>query len=134
MNKLKVLLLWAVFSLWVLVLIAASLVPDSLLVGDFLGNQSGSRLVEHAVAYFIGALMCFYSFRLIGIRFVLLAGMGVFLFGVIFEVVQIWIPYRTFNPKDMVANGVGAGLFMIIWSSFFIYQKYKASTFDKTAN
>ena len=123
MNKLKVLLLWAVFSLWVLVLIAASLVPDSLLVGDFLGNQSGSRLVEHAVAYFIGAVLCFYSFKFEGIIYVILTGAGIFLFGAIFEVVQLWLPYRSFNPVDMVANGVGVGVFIIVWSVVLFFSK-----------
>lgn len=75
---------------------------------------SSSRAEVHAAAYFIGALLCFYSFRLEGIGFVILAGIGVFLFGVLFEVIQIWIPYRTFNPMDIVDNGAVVSLFVIM--------------------
>ena len=37
---------------------------------------SSSRAEVHAAAYFIGAVLCFYSFRLEGIGFVVLAGIG----------------------------------------------------------
>ena len=32
---------------------------------------------------------------------------SLFLLGVLFEIVQIYIPRRSFNPKDIAANGLG---------------------------
>jgi len=117
-NKLLINTARVVFISWIIVVTVLSFVSFSR--SDDNNNLlfSSSRAEVHAVAYFIGAVLCFYSFRLEGIGFVLLAGIGVFIFGVIFEVVQLWIPYRTFNPMDIVANGAGAGLFIILWLVF----------------
>ncbi len=112
-NKLFINTVRVVFITWIIVVVILSMVSFSKSDDNNNWLFSSSRADVHAAAYFIGAFLCFYSFRLKGVGFVFLAGIGVFLFGVIFEVVQIWIPYRTFNPMDVVANGVGAGLFII---------------------
>lgn len=105
------------FVLWVLVSIGLSFVY--LNSGDLDSlSVTSSRVELHGVYYFIGAVLCFYSFRYRGLGFVISAGMGVFLLGVMLEVAQIWVPYRTFNPMDMAGNGAGAGLFMVIWGIF----------------
>lgn len=96
-NKLFISIIRAVFLTWIIVVAVLSLIsfPEGNVTSDkWLINSS--RAEVHAAAYFIGALLCFYSFRLEGIGFVILAGIGVFLFGVIFEIVQIWLPYRAF--------------------------------------
>lgn len=123
-SKLFINTIRAFFSTWIIVLIVLSLIslPEANGTSDK-WLISSSRAEVHAVAYFIGAVLCFYSFRLRGIGFVILAGIGVFLFGVIFEVAQLWIPYRTFNPMDIVANGAGAGLFIISLSVFLYFSK-----------
>ena len=36
--------------------------------------------------------------------------------GLHLEVIQFILPYRTFNVYDIVANGVGVLLFVVIWS------------------
>ena len=121
-NKLFVYTIRVAFISWIIIVTVLSLFyisrsdDNNILLID-------SKVEVHAVAYFMGALMCFYSFKFEGIRFVILVGIGVFLLGVIFEVVQLWIPYRTFNPMDVVANGVGVVIFMILWSILFYYSK-----------
>jgi glycopeptide antibiotics resistance protein len=34
------------------------------------------------------------------------------------EIIQYFIPWRTFNVNDMTANGVGVGLGMIVYKVF----------------
>lgn len=122
-NKLFINIVRVVFILWIIVAAVLSLVYFSGSNDNSKWLISSSRAEIHAAAYFIGAVLCFYSFRLKGIGYVILAGIGVFLFGVIFEIVQIWLPSRAFNPMDIVANGAGAGLFVILWSVFLYFSK-----------
>lgn len=122
-NKLFINIVRVVFILWIIVVAMLSLVSFSRSDDNSKWLISASRAELHAAAYFIGAVLCFYSFRLEKVGFVILAGIGVFLFGVIFEVVQIWLPYRAFNPMDIAANGLGAGLFVILWSVFLYFSK-----------
>lgn len=124
-NKLFISIVRVVFLTWIIVVAVLSLVYFNGSNDNSKLLVSSSRAEVHAVAYLIGAVLCFYSFQLEGIGFVILAGVGVFLFGVIFEVVQIWIPYRAFNPMDIAANGAGVGLFIILWSAFYITKKVK---------
>ncbi len=101
------------FALWVLASVILSFIyfngNDSSLV-----IVSSSRAEVHVVYYFMGAFLFFHSFRFEGMGFVIFAGTSVFLLGVILEVVQIWVPHRTFNPLDIAANGAGVGLFVIL--------------------
>ena len=122
-NKLFINTVRVVFILWIILVSVLSLVYFNGSNDNSKWLVSSSRAEVHAAAYFIGALLCFYSFRFEGVGFVILAGIGVFLFGVIFEIVQIWIPYRAFNPMDIAANGAGAGLFVILWSVFLYFSK-----------
>jgi len=49
---------------------------------------------------------------------ILLAGLLIFLYSIVLEVVQFYLPYRTFNVYDVVGNGVGVLLFVIVWMLF----------------
>ena len=96
-NKLFINIVRVVFILWIIVVAVLSSISFSKSENNSKWLISSSRAEIHAAAYFIGAVLCFYSFRLEGVGFVILAGIGVFLFGVIFEVVQRWLSYRTFK-------------------------------------
>ena len=48
------------------------------------------------------------------VTFIWISGLLIFLFSVVLEVVQFYLPYRTFNVYDLVANGVGVLLFVIV--------------------
>jgi hypothetical protein len=42
-------------------------------------------------------------------------GMVIFGYSVGLEFVQFFLPYRTFNPYDIVGNGIGVGVFCLIY-------------------
>lgn len=48
-------------------------------------------------------------------RGVWMCGLLVFGYSVVLEGVQAFLPHRTFNPYDIVGNGMGVSLFVIIW-------------------
>ena len=39
----------------------------------------------------------------------------IFLYSMVLEVVQFYLPYRTFNWWDIAANGVGILSFVVVW-------------------
>ena len=54
-----------------------------------------------------------------GVSFVLCSGLLIFLFGVVLEVVQFYLPCRTFNVYDVVGNLVGILSFVFIWAMIY---------------
>ena len=38
------------------------------------------------------------------------------MFSVVLEIVQLWVPARTFNSVDIAANGLGVGFFVLVWA------------------
>jgi len=82
-------------------------------------NITESGMEKHLIAYFIAALLCHYNFRRDEIYFVLLSGFILFLYGVVLEVIQFFLPYRTFNIKDVVANASGVIIFIFFWAIYF---------------
>jgi len=84
-----------------------------------------SGFVMHIMAYFMGMLLCYYAYGKKDAGFkiqdtkcrknifiILLAGLLIFLYSILLEVVQFYLPYRTFNIYDVVGNGVGVLLFV----------------------
>ena len=73
----------------------------------------GSGFYLHALFYFIAAVLfhATLSDRRIGRMLVIL--LILFGVGIVFEIIQIYLPKRTCNPMDIVANGVGLGAFFI---------------------
>ena len=47
--------------------------------------------------------------------YIWLCGFVIFGYSVVLEGVQIFLPYRTFNPYDIVGNGIGVGAFCLIY-------------------
>ena len=108
------------FIFWALAVAALSVIshPGSkdLLVSV---KVTSSGFVVHGIAYFVGVLLCCFSFNKKNISFVLWTGLLIFFFGVVLEVVQFYLPYRTFNVYDVVGNGVGILSFVFIWMIAF---------------
>ena len=103
------------FILWVVAVAALSVIsyPGSKdLLMSFKLTSSG--FVVHGIAYFVGMLLCFLAFDARNISFVVWAGLLIFLFSVVLEVLQFYLPHRTFNVWDVVANGVGVVVFVVI--------------------
>lgn len=93
---------------------------------------TSSGFVVHGVAYFVGMLLCFLAFDARDISFVLWAGLLIFVCGVVLEVVQFYLPYRTFNVYDVVANGVGILALVFIWVIAFKSSRKDAEAQRRT--
>jgi len=93
------LLVKAAFILWGISIVAAHLVASNL----------------HCAGFFVGMVLCWLAFDKKGISFVLWGCLLIFLSSVILEGVQLYLPYRTFNVYDIVANGVGIVLFIFVY-------------------
>jgi len=105
---------WALLVGYVLITLAA-VVP----YGSKIQSVTVVSVGLDKIAHFIG-------FACMGL-FALGAGIGsppwkrsllVFLvlaFGVVIEVVQYYLPYRTFNPVDIFANVCGVGVAFVCW-------------------
>ena len=113
------LLLKAMFIFWTLAVAVLSVIsyPGS---NDLLMSVklTSSGFVIHCIAYFVGMLLCYLAFEKKNISFVLWAGLLIFLFSMILEIAQFYLPYRTFNVYDVVANGVGVLVFVVGWLVF----------------
>jgi VanZ family protein len=62
----------------------------------------------HFIAYFILCLVVYLNGVNLGRAFIL-----VVIYGIVIEAIQYFLPYRSFSFPDMVANSLGAGLFVI---------------------
>ena len=47
--------------------------------------------------------------------YIWLCGLVIFGYSVVLEFVQLFLSYRTFNPYDIVGNGIGVGAFCLIF-------------------
>ena len=101
------------FVLWIVAVAALSVIShpgsNDLLISVKL---TSSGFVVHGIVYFVGILLCYFSFNKKNVSFVLWTGLLVFLFSVVLEVVQFYLPCRTFNVYDVVGNGIGVILGM----------------------
>ena len=67
----------------------------------------------HVAGFFIGSVLAWFGFTRGGIFKTVLALTGLFAFGAILETSQLLVAYRYFNFKDIMANGLGIGLFLL---------------------
>jgi glycopeptide antibiotics resistance protein len=106
-------LIRSLFAIWALAVAALSVISYSgsndLLISVKL---TSSGFVMHGLACFVGMLLCFLAFDAKNISFVVWTGLLIFIYSVVLEVVQFYLPYRTFNVYDIVGNGVGVILGM----------------------
>ena len=77
-----------------------------------------SGFVLHCAGFFVGMVLCWLAFDKKSISFVLWAGLLILILSVILEGVQFYLPHRTFNVYDIVANGVGVSGFVVVWILF----------------
>lgn len=110
-------LLFVVWALAVAVLSVISYPGSKDLLMSVKVTSSG--FVVHGIAYFVGVLLCCFSFNKKNISFVLWIGLLIFLFSMILEIAQFYLPYRTFNVYDVVGNCLGILLFFL-FGCFFL--------------
>jgi len=73
--------------------------------------QQGFML--HVAGFFIGSVLAWFGFTRGSIFKTVLVLTGLFAFGAILETSQLLVTYRYFNFKDIMANGLGIGLFLL---------------------
>ena len=77
--------------------------------------MSNTGMFLHCIAYFVCSFLAYISFNKQLFKTLLF----VLFLSSILELIQYLIPYRTFNPLDIIANLAGTGIFifvMIIWT------------------
>ncbi len=111
------------FITWMFLLTIFSVLPsfnfDATQLTSYKLTSSGFFL--HLFSLFIAALLCFNAFKHGSFNFVLTSGVLIFLYSILFKEIQVFLPYRTFNYYDILANFVGISLGIII---FVFYPKF----------
>lgn len=110
-----------VFIIWMLLLTVFSVLPDF--------NSGAIRLTSYKLTssgffihlFLIAAFLCSTAFKQSSFNIILISGVIIFFYSILFELIQIFLPYRTFNYYDILANFVGIALGSII---FVTYSKY----------
>ncbi len=87
------------------------------------GNLLSRGYISHTVTFALAAGCGMLAYR--G-RFRWLLGAILVCYGVVLEFIQYFLPCRTYNPQDILANIIGIGLVMFLfglanlWSRFFL--------------
>jgi glycopeptide antibiotics resistance protein len=113
-----------IFIVWALAIAIFSIIPYPYYNKVEYGNVIGAGLVIHFVAYFILMWICYFALAKDKV-FLLLSGIYVFLCSMALEVVQLYLPFRVFNIKDVYANALGISSFFVIWIIYFQILKHK---------
>ena len=106
------------FVVWIVTITVLAVVPhsdDGLMVSS---NVTPSGMEKHIVGYFLATLLFYYGFKRKRVYFVWFSGLVIFGYSVALEFVQFFLPYRTFNPYDILGNGIGILIFVAIWMSY----------------
>ena len=104
-----------IFFIWLIAITFVSLVDYSS-AGWFEPPKGlGTGFWLHVIGYFVAGALYFVAFGNNRQRVVLITFFAVFLLGVLFEIAQIYVPHRSFNPKDIAANGLGLAAVYVCW-------------------
>ncbi|MEE8436978.1 MAG: VanZ family protein [Candidatus Neomarinimicrobiota bacterium] len=102
------------FIIWIVAIIALSGVPYPKNGGvSFKLTKYG--MIMHFAAYFVAMALFYWAYKKNNVLSILYSCLSIFMFSVALEIVQLYLPYRTFNPVDIAANGFGIFFFVIIW-------------------
>ena len=104
-----------IFFMWLLAITVASLVDYSSIGGLGLAKGFGTGFWLHVIGYFVAGLLFILAFGKKGKAYLLIALTSLFLLGIFFEILQLRIPRRTFNPVDITANGLGLIVFYVCY-------------------
>ena len=104
-NRKKNKFLKTLFFLWFFIVFVLSIMPVNNKVSF---NIIGLDKIVHFLLYFVCSFICFFSY---GIEkqekrhlFVLILCIG---YGILLEIIQYFIPYRSFSFLDIIANSLG---------------------------
>ncbi len=108
-----------VFIIWLMAIAVSSVIPYAKNDGMLSLKLTESGMVLHFVGYFVVAALFYWAYRKDTLFSILFSCFSIFMFSVALEVVQFYLPYRSFNPVDIAANGFGILFFVICWAVFF---------------
>ena len=106
-----------IFFFWLFAIAFFSLVDYSSISGVGLSQGFGTGFYLHIIIYFIAAVLSFLAMNRKQNRKMILILLMLFVCGVVFEILQAYIPNRTYNPWDIVGNGLGL-------VAFYIFQEF----------
>ena len=101
------------FIIWLMAIAVSSVIPHANDDGILSLKLTGSGMVLHFVGYFVASSLFYWANRKDTLFSILFSCFSIFIFSVVLEIVQFYLPYRTFNPIDIVANGFGICFFII---------------------
>ena len=122
-QKLTEVITKRIFFFWILAITFISLVDYSSFSGLGLSKGFGTGFWLHLIGYFIAGLLFILAFGKKSQTYLFIALASLFLLGVLFEIAQLRIPKRTFNPVDIAANGLGLVVFYGCYSLTRINRK-----------
>jgi VanZ family protein len=91
----------------VIAIITASLINYSSFFDSSASTEGSAGLVYHFIMYLITAILSWKAFHKSGTRIIISIASALFILGLCLEIIQIWLPYRTFNSMDIGANIIG---------------------------
>jgi len=120
----------AIPIIWIMGISVSSVVqyPDDGIVSHKLTD---SGMVVHFLAYFVASALLYWAYKRDGFFFIVFSGFTIFIFSVLLEVIQFYLPYRSFNPTDIAANGAGICLFIFIWMINYSSLKKKEIQYSR---
>ena len=108
------------FGLGILALAVLTILPDSTETGPTIPHLTESGFFLHLFAYLILTILGYFAYP--HRKFIIFSFVS--LYSVFMEIVQIFIPYRSFNYWDIVANFTGILLF-VLCLALFKYQQLR---------
>ena len=120
-----------IFFLWLFAITFFSLVDYSSITRLGLTKGFGTGFYLHIILYFIAAVLSFLALNKKQNKKMILILFMLFFCGVIFEILQTYIPSRSFNLWDIVGNGLGLVAFYVfqeLWVPWSQRIKYRHSS------
>ena len=111
-----------IFIIWIVAITALSVIPYPQ-NGAVSFKLTDSGMIVHFAAYFVATVLFYWASKKNNVFSILFSCFLIFMFSVALEIVQLYLPYRTFNPVDIAANGSGIFFFAIIWMVCWKKQK-----------
>ena len=114
-GKTDVMVAWAriMFGFWLLSTAILFLINYRAYLPPEINRHIQQGLMLHVAGFFIGSALAWFGFTRGSIFKTVLVFAGLFAFGAILETCQLMAAYRYFSFMDMIANGLGIGLFLL---------------------
>ena len=108
-----------IFIVWIVAITILSIIPHANDGEGLSFKLTESGMFLHFGAYFVGTALLCWAFKKDSVFSILIPSFTILLYSVVLEFVQLYLSYRTFNPMDIAANGLGIFFFVICWAVFF---------------